>query len=127
MAPSRADAAPHRPHQIPGRGWLDILWRVKVQLADDRVGLLAAGIAFYALLSVFPAIAAVISLWALVLDPQDMARQIAELARHVPAEAAGLIEEQAREIGDNTPPASASPPWAAWQWPCSWPPRGCVG
>lgn len=103
MTLSRRGRRAARPAQIPGPGWLDILWRVKEQLADDRVGLLAAGIAFYALLSVFPAIAAVISLWALVLDPQDMARQIAELARFVPPEAAGLIEEQAREIGDNTP------------------------
>lgn len=102
-------ASPHRgrravrPAQIPGPGWLDILWRVKEQLADDRVGLLAAGIAFYALLSVFPAIAAVISLWALAFDPQDLARQISELARYLPPEAAGLVEQQAREIGDNTP------------------------
>ncbi len=102
-------ASPHRgrrairPVQIPGGGWLDILWRVKEQLTDDRVNLLAAGIAFHALLSVFPAIAAVISLWALVFDPQDMARQISELARYLPPEAAGLIEHQAREIGDNTP------------------------
>ena len=103
MAPPSRGRRAARPAQIPGGGWLDILWRVKEQLADDRVGLLSAGIAFYALLSVFPAIAAVISLWALVLDPQDMARQIAELARLVPPEAAGLIEEQAREIGDNTP------------------------
>ncbi|WP_302140789.1 YihY/virulence factor BrkB family protein [Halomonas alkalicola] len=103
MTLSRRGRRAARPAQIPGPGWLDILWRVKEQLADDRVGLLAAGIAFYALLSVFPAIAAVISLWALAFDPQDMARQISELARYLPPEAAGLVEHQAREIGDNTP------------------------
>ncbi|QTF93361.1 YihY/virulence factor BrkB family protein [Halomonas sp. BM-2019] len=103
MAPSRRGRRAAQPAQIPGPGWLDILWRVKEQLTDDRVGILAAGIAFYALLSVFPAIAAIISLWALAFDPQDMARQISELARYLPPEAAGLVEQQAREIGDNTP------------------------
>ena len=103
MVPTRRGRRAARPRQISGGGWLDILWRVKEQLTDDRVNILAAGIAFYALLSVFPAIAAIISLWALVFDPQDMARQISELARYLPPEAAGLIEKQAREIGDNTP------------------------
>jgi membrane protein len=103
MAPTRRGRRAVQPSQIPGSGWLDILWRVKEQLTDDRVSILAAGIAFYALLSVFPAIAAIISLWALVFDPLDMALQISEVARYLPPEAAGLIEQQAREIGDNTP------------------------
>lgn len=91
-----------QPREISGRGWLDILWRVKREMSDDRLTMLAAGIAFYALLSLFPGIAAVISLWALVLDPQDMARQIIELSRFLPEDGAKLIEEQARKIGDNT-------------------------
>ncbi|MFY0991837.1 YihY/virulence factor BrkB family protein [Halomonas sp. C05BenzN] len=91
-----------KPREISVRGWLDILWRVKQEMSDDRVTMLAAGIAFYALLSLFPAIAAVISLWALVLDPQDMTRQIIELSRFLPEGGARLVEEQARKIGDNT-------------------------
>lgn len=91
-----------RPSEISRLGWLDILWRVKREMADDNITMLAAGAAFYAFLAVFPAIAAVISLWALVLDPLDMARQIAELSRFVPPGAASIIEEQAQEISSNT-------------------------
>ncbi|KAA0009676.1 YihY/virulence factor BrkB family protein [Billgrantia pellis] len=72
------------------------------EVSEDRVGMLAAAIAFYALLSLFPAIGAVISLWALALDPQEMARQIGELSRFVPPGGARLVNEQAREVGENT-------------------------
>jgi membrane protein len=91
------------PHQIPGRGWLDIVWRVKDQASDDQVTMLAAGVAFYALLSLFPVIAAVISLWALAFDPGEIARQIAELSRFVPqGGAATLISDQAQKVSENT-------------------------
>jgi hypothetical protein len=33
-----------RPAQIPRRGWLDVAYRVKDQLAEDNVSLLAAGL-----------------------------------------------------------------------------------
>lgn len=90
------------PNQIPVPGWLDVVWRVKAQLSEDRVSMLAAGIAFYALLSLFPAIGAVISLWALAFDPAEMARQIGELSRFMPAGGARLIHEQARAVSENT-------------------------
>ncbi|MGQ4878148.1 YihY/virulence factor BrkB family protein [Billgrantia sp. LNSP4103-1] len=91
-----------KPNQIPGPGWLDVVWRVKEQLADDRVNMLAAGIAFYALLSLFPALGAVISLWALAFDPAEITSQIGELSRFMPPGGARLINEQAREVSENT-------------------------
>ncbi|QJQ94548.1 MULTISPECIES: YihY/virulence factor BrkB family protein [unclassified Halomonas] len=91
-----------QPSDIPRMGWWDILWRVKYEMSDDRITLLAAGVAFYALLSLFPALAAIISVWALVLDPLDIARQIGELTQFLPPGAASIIREQANEISDNT-------------------------
>lgn len=91
-----------QPRQIPRLGWLDILWRVKRDMSDDRITMLAAGVAFYALLAVFPAVAAVISLGALILDPQDMANWIVELSQFIPPGAASIIEHQAEEIASNT-------------------------
>lgn len=90
------------PNQISGPGWLDVFWRVKEQLAVDRVSMLAAAIAFYALLSLFPAIGAVISLWALAFDPLEMASQIGELSRYMPPGGARLISERARAVSENT-------------------------
>lgn len=84
------------------QGWVLMAWRVKRALVAYRVTMLAAGVAFYAMLALFPAIAAIISLWALVLDPQDMARQIGEVSRLMPPGAARLVQDQAREIGEHT-------------------------
>ncbi len=60
-----ADAA--TPAKIPFSGWKDVALRVKNQVAKDRVGLLAAGVAFYGLLALFPAITAVIAIFGLLI------------------------------------------------------------
>ena len=44
-----------RPASIPTRGWKDVLVRTRQEVKDDRVPLLAAGVAFYALLAMVPA------------------------------------------------------------------------
>src|SRR5436309_3549109 len=46
------------PSEIPTRGWKEILLRVYKSLSRDRVILVAAGITFYSILALFPAIAA---------------------------------------------------------------------
>ena len=43
------------PREIPKQGWWDILKRVYASLKDKNLSILAAGVAFYAMLSVFPA------------------------------------------------------------------------
>src|SRR5690348_17335141 len=45
-----------KPWQIPWAGWKDILWRSYQEVADDRLLAVAAGVVFYGLLAVFPAI-----------------------------------------------------------------------
>jgi membrane protein len=54
------------PEQIPPRGWKDILWRVLWSISADRILSTSGGEAFFALLAVFPAIAAIVSLYGLV-------------------------------------------------------------
>jgi membrane protein len=46
------------PSQIPWRGWKDVFVRTYNEIQDDRLLALAAGVAFYSLVSLFPAIAA---------------------------------------------------------------------
>src|SRR3712207_8899150 len=45
------------PHEIPAKGWKDILWRTYEEINKDRILAVAAGVTFYALLALFPAIA----------------------------------------------------------------------
>lgn len=62
----------------------------------------AAGVAFYALLALFPTIAAVISLWGLLFDPVEAGRQLYTISRFMPPDAANLIDQQAQEVVEST-------------------------
>ena len=53
------------PTQIPARGWKDILWRTYEEISADRLLMIAAGVVFYAMLAVVPAITALVSLYGL--------------------------------------------------------------
>ena len=62
---------------------------------DERhLGLIAAGVAFYAMLAIFPAFAAVIALWGLVSDPAVIEEQLRLVADLVPADAYVILEGQ---------------------------------
>lgn len=91
---SRGRAA-ETPTEIPASGWKDILLRVKDQIGKDHVGLIAAGVAFYCLLALFPAITALMALAGLVLEPAEVTQQIQSLATLIPEEAADIILTQA--------------------------------
>ncbi len=68
------------PEAIPVKGLGDVLWRVFHEVFDDRVTLIAAGVTFYLLLALFPALAALVSLYGLVADPSTIADHLRELA-----------------------------------------------
>lgn len=34
------------PIEIPSLGWKDLMWRTKAEVAEDHIGLIAAGVAF---------------------------------------------------------------------------------
>jgi membrane protein len=86
------------PTDIPRQGWKEIGKRVVGQLKAHHVSLLAAGVAFKALLALFPALIATVSIWGLVADPDTITEQISGMTDALPDEAAGLIESQLSEI-----------------------------
>ena len=83
-----------RPGKIPWRGWKSILVRVKDQLLDYNLSVVAAGVAFYSLLALFPAIAVLVSVYGMAFDPADVRDQITALVTMMPAQAAQLIQQQ---------------------------------
>ncbi len=87
-----------RPSQIPVRGWRDILMRTKNDLAKNNVSIVAAGVAFYALLSIFPALAAIVSIYGLAADPADVQETFDTLAGVLPTEARTVLSQQLHEI-----------------------------
>jgi len=86
------------PLAIPLPGWWSILQRTYAHIGKDHVSLTAAGVAFYGLLAVFPAIAAMVSMWGLVSDPQEIEREIASVSAVLPEDAGAIIIDQARSI-----------------------------
>ncbi len=86
------------PTQIPWAGWLDILWRIRLRMSEDNIGLLAAGIAFYGLLALFPAIAAILAIGGLAFDPPQIIEQMIRFAGVVPPDVLSIIEEQATAV-----------------------------
>jgi membrane protein len=92
-----------RPSQVPARGWKDVAVRVKAQMKSDDVPLLAAGVAFFALLALVPALAALVSLYGLVADPADIERNIEDVLAAAPQEVRDLVASQLDSIVDSSP------------------------
>ncbi len=89
------------PGEIPSSGWRDIAWRVKDELTNDNASIVAAGVAFYIVLALFPALAAIVSLYGLMMDPQDIERHMSLVSSLLPQEARVIIEEQLRSVTKN--------------------------
>jgi membrane protein len=86
------------PRQIPKAGWRDILLRVKEKVSKDNLSLVAAGVAFYLILALFPALVAVVSIYGLVTSPQQIQEQITRMSDALPQDAQSIIEEQLTDI-----------------------------
>jgi membrane protein len=86
------------PTQIPWAGWKDILWRTYREIQNDRLLAIAAGVVFYSLLALFPAITAGVSIYALFADAGTIAGHIAELSSLLPGGAIDIVSEQVRRI-----------------------------
>lgn len=91
--PGRGRNATH-PLQIPPLGWKDISWRVYRESMRDKLPIVAAGITFYTLLAIFPALGAFVSLYGLFADVSMVQKQLTDLAPVVPASVLQIIGEQ---------------------------------
>jgi membrane protein len=82
------------PLEIPWQGWKDILWRVYAQMNDDRILAVAGGVVFYALLALFPALTAFVSLYGLLADASTIDQHLSLAAGILPAGAVAIVHEQ---------------------------------
>jgi membrane protein len=97
IAPGRGREA-QSPSEIPAAGWKDVLWRVYERFQSDRVMLIAAGVTYYGLLALFPAIAALVSLYGLFADPDTIKQQLSNLQGVLPEDAIQIIGDQITHI-----------------------------
>jgi len=84
-------------------GWREIAWRSYETAQDDRVLLLAAGVTFYGLLALFPATAAIVSLYGLFADPLSFNAHLGLLSGFLPQGALEVVGDQVKRITAHGP------------------------
>src|ERR1051325_4249402 len=86
------------PSEIPKRGWRDGPLRVEDAISPGNLLIIAAGVAYSVFFAIFPAIAAMVSVLGLVLQPADVERLIAAVGGTLPPDALSLITNQVHEL-----------------------------
>ncbi len=78
--------------------WLNNIIRLALAVwnaMDERhMGLLSAGVAFYAMFAIFPGMAATIAIWGIFADPVVMRDYLDQIHGVIPAAAFGILEDQ---------------------------------
>ena len=106
MATQRVDDSRHngrvdQPEQAPARpGRFKILKQAWTAAKEDRLPLVAAGVAFYAFLSIVPTLIAVVLIYGLVSDPSEVANQVETYASALPTSAQDLLTEQMTTLAE---------------------------
>ncbi len=88
----------HSPLQIPLAGWKDILRRTYQQINEDRLIATAAGVVFFGLLAIFPAITALVSSYGLFADPSTIGSNLQSLAVMLPEGSFSIVQEQIARV-----------------------------
>ena len=98
---SKAGRDAATPLEIPARGWWSVIKRVFTGFNDDRLMTEAAGVTFYTLLAIFPAIATLVSLYGLFADPVAVNDQLASIQGIIPGGGLEIISAQVKALTSN--------------------------
>ncbi len=96
---ARGAAAPS-PLRLGWRGLWDAARRIAARLGPDRIGLVAAGVAFFGLLAVFPGLAALVAIAGLVLEPELLTQQFQSTLAAMPVSARSILLGQVRSVAE---------------------------
>lgn len=91
-----------RPSEISSSGWKTILLSVKDQIGENNVSIVSAGVAFYAFLAIFPAIGALVSIYGLAMDPQQIQEQLTQLSSVMPQQAYEILKNQLQSLTESS-------------------------
>ena len=87
-----------KPSQFPLKGWKEILARVFSEISDDRVMLISAGVTYYLLLALIPALSAIVSTYGLVADPATIREHTASLQGFIPGGGMDILNQQMERL-----------------------------
>ena len=86
------------PTDVPRSGWLDIAHRTVVEAKQDRVTLLAAGVAFFFFLALVPVLLVVVSIYGLLASPEQIRQFASDALAAAPREVRHLVTSQLETI-----------------------------
>lgn len=87
-----------RPSEIPLKGWKDILLRTWDEIGKDRLLAISAGVVFYGLLALFPAITALVSSYGLFASPATIGDHLGFLQSALPPGAFSVVQDQIQRV-----------------------------
>src|SRR4051794_6981371 len=87
-----------RPTEFHKRDLKAVARRTKEEIKNDNLGLLAAGVSFYAFLSIFPALTALVSIYALFADPGQIEQQVQAASGVLPGQARDVLQTELHRI-----------------------------
>ena len=90
------------PTQIPVPGWKDILVRSWREVSDNNIFLAAGGVTYAVLVALFPGLAALVSIYGLVLDPAQVEQQVNSLSTVLPQESTQMISQELHSLISNS-------------------------
>jgi membrane protein len=94
----RRGRAAARPWDIPPLGWRDVFTRAWAGAYDHRILSVAAGVAFFALLSALPGLSVLMTIYGTFADPVALSGRLSTLIEIAPPAAQGIILDHARRI-----------------------------
>ncbi len=80
------------------RDWKAILMRTFRQIDEDRLLATAAGVVFYGLLAIFPAVTALVSSYGLFADPSTISKNLQSLAMMLPDGTFAIVQDQIARV-----------------------------
>ena len=79
----RTEVVPPPVEKIGMAGWKQVLGRVRYQMSNTNIAMLAAGSAFWAFLALFPALIAIVTVWGMFASPSSVATAVSNLGSSV--------------------------------------------
>lgn len=86
------------PSRISFSGWNKIVRSVIDQVSENNISIISAGVAFYSFLAIFPAIAAMVSIYGLAMNPESIQAQLSIIYGMMPREAYEILKTQLENL-----------------------------
>jgi membrane protein len=86
------------PQDIPPRGWKDVLKRSWAAVSENNIFLASGGVSYAVVVALFPALAALVAIYGLVMDPQQIAAQVNGLSGILPEETRQMLSQELNQL-----------------------------